>query len=57
MEGSCPIDGGRLRYYDKLVQWMDDRDLRKCAVTQRQMAAKCVKNDENWRPDKTDRGE
>ncbi len=55
LQGTCPIDGGRLLFYDKPVDWVVDLDKGKRKVTQRQMAAECVKNDEHWWPvDKTD---
>lgn len=58
MQGTCPFDGGRLRFYDKPVQWVDDLNTGKRKVTQQRMAAECVKNDEHWWPvDKTDGGD
>lgn len=54
MQGTCPIDGGRLRFYDKPVLWADDLNAGKRKVMQRRMAAECVKNNEHWWPvDKT----
>ena len=58
MTGTCPVDGGRLRFYDKPVRWAYDLNTGKRKVTQRRMAAECVKNDEHWWPvDKTDGGD
>jgi hypothetical protein len=58
MQGTCPIDGGRLRFYDKPVESLEDRRTGKREVTKRKMAAECAKNDEHWwLVDKTDGGD
>jgi len=54
LQGECPIDGGKLRFYDKPSKWIDYTDGRR-KVTERRMAAECVKNADHWWPvDKTD---
>ena len=55
LEGSCPIDGGRLRFYDKPVSWIHYPETGRRKVTERRMAAECVRNpDHCWPVDKTD---
>lgn len=56
LQGKCPIDGGKLRFYDKPSKWIDYSNGRQ-KVTERRMVAECVKNgDHCWLVDKTDGG-
>lgn len=58
LQGTCPIDGGRLRFYDKPSKWIDYPDTGRRKVTERRMAAECVRNADHWWPvDKTDGGQ
>lgn len=58
LQGGCPIDGGKLRFYDKPTKWIDYPDTGRRKVTERRMAAECVRNADHWWPvDKTDGGE
>ncbi len=53
--GQCPICDGKLRFYDKPMRWVDNVEAGRRKVTQRAMAAECVKNSDHWWPvDKTD---
>lgn len=53
-EGTCPIDGGRLRFYNKAVEWRINQNGSR-EVTKRQMTAECIRDPEHrWSVGRTD---
>lgn len=58
LKGTCPICGGRFRFYDKPTNWIDNLETGHRKVTERRMAAECIKNtDHSWSIDKTDQSQ
>lgn len=55
LQGTCPVCSGRLKFYDKPTKWLTFLETGRRKVTERRMAAECVKNEDHWWPvDKTD---
>ncbi|MBB6405681.1 hypothetical protein [Arthrobacter sp. AZCC_0090] len=55
LQGTCPICEGRLKFYDKPTKWITYLETDRRKVTERRMAAECVRNADHWWPvDKTD---
>ena len=48
--GECPICGGKMKYYNKPIEWreyyVDDK--RKCEVIKKVPALECRRNNEHW---------
>lgn len=47
-EGTCTICGGKLRFYSKPLEWVENLDTGKRRITRRGLAGECRRNREHW---------
>lgn len=48
LNGKCPSCGGRLRFYEKPIEWVQDLHSSRRKVTKRAPSAECSRNENHW---------
>lgn len=48
IHATCPICGGKMRYYNKPIEWIQDYNSSKKQITKRAPVLECKRNSEHW---------